>query len=289
MFNEYQISDFFEGTTLPQHFHINRLDNMPALPPKILSPHKHCFYEVLFIEHGEMKQNIDYQAYDIESETLFFISQGQLHNWGKTNTEAIKGYRLMFTEDFFLFNPIDKNFLFDLVFLDNIYFYPKMNLKKAYNQSIYTYFDLLYQEYQRKDSSEKVLQTLLYLILTEVQRLISDRNPHHSQTKNLTTFKIFIEFLESQFKNHLSVNEYARRLNISEKQLNRILGAITTKSASEIIKNRIILESKRLLTCSELNINQIANELGFKDAAYFSRFFKKETKLPPSEFKNSVS
>ncbi len=45
MFHAYEIADFFESSTAKQHFHINRLEEMPPLPPKIKSPHKHLFYE----------------------------------------------------------------------------------------------------------------------------------------------------------------------------------------------------------------------------------------------------
>ncbi len=289
MFHAYEIRDFFENVESTQHFHINRLDEMPPLPSHIQNPHKHKFYEVLLIQEGETLQNVDYQEFRIESATLFFISQGQLHLWGKTNTETIKGYRLMFTEDFFLLNHISKNFLFELVFLDNVYFYPCISLSEKTDQQIFTYFDLLHQEYQREDVNQKVLQSLLYLVLTEIQRFASQNESNQVNPKHLSTYKEFIELLEKEFRNHLSVNEYADKLCISDKQLNRIIQTVTHQRVGEVIKNRLLLESKRLLTCTDLNISQIADKLGFEDSAYFARLFRKETSLSPTEFKNSLS
>ena len=91
MFNSYHIADFFNLADTKLNFHINKLEEMPPLPSKILSPHKHHFYEIFLIKEGVAIQNVDYQEYKINSATLFFISQGQLHLWDKTNREGIKG------------------------------------------------------------------------------------------------------------------------------------------------------------------------------------------------------
>ena len=267
------------------NFHINKLEEMPPLPSKILSPHKHHFYEIFLIKEGVAIQNVDYQEYKINSATLFFISQGQLHLWDKTHREGISGYRLMFTEDFFLLNHIDKNFLFELVFLDNIYFYPCVDLSENIREPIYTYFDLLYNEYQRMDANPHVIQSLLFLVLTEIQRISTKQNPDKILSKQLGIYKQFIELLEGHLAENLSINDYADKLCLSSKQLNRAVHSITNQSVSAVIKNRLILEAKRLLTCTDLNVNQISNKLSFEDSAYFARFFRKETQCSPTEFK----
>ena len=286
MFHTYSIADFFGLEDEKQHFHINRLEEMPVLPSKIKSPHKHLFYEILLLKEGKSIQNVDYQEFDIQSATLFFISQGQLHLWGKTDRTKIKGYRLMFTEDFFLLNHIDKNFLFELVFLDNVYFNPCISVPNERNLPIYSYFDLLFEEYQRQEPNAKVLQSLLFLALTEVQRIATAQNTNKIVNKEISIYKKFIELLEKNFKRHLSINDYAGQLSLSSKQFTRLIQNITNQNVSDVIKNRLVLEAKRLLTCTDLNINQISYELGFEDSAYFARFFRRETQQSPTEFKN---
>jgi YesN/AraC family two-component response regulator len=56
-----------------------------------------------------------------------------------------------------------------------------------------------------------------------------------------------------------------------------------------MIQERIILEAQRLLLYSNLNINQVGYRLGFDDASYFVKYFKKYTGVSPSEFKKSIS
>ena len=81
------------------------------------------------------------------------------------------------------------------------------------------------------------------------------------------------------------MNFYANQLHISSRHLNSIISLQTGKSISEMIQNRILIESKRLLLHSEKTVSEIAFELGFSDKAYFHRFFKKTTGETPLHFR----
>ena len=56
-------------------------------------------------------------------------------------------------------------------------------------------------------------------------------------------------------------------------------------TASEVVQNRLMLEAKRTLIYTDIAVQQIAGELGFRDAGYFSRFFAKHADMPPAEFR----
>ena len=74
-------------------------------------------------------------------------------------------------------------------------------------------------------------------------------------------------------------------LNISLKHLNRICNEILKKTTTEVIVDRIILEAKRMLLDKNWTVNEIAFELGYEDYSYFSRLFKKNSGMSPSEFR----
>jgi AraC family transcriptional regulator, transcriptional activator of pobA len=298
MFNTYTIADFLkntDGETTSRflregsHFHINRLEDMPPLPPHILTPHKHQFYELFLIRSGTLMHMVDYQEYTLIENTFFLISQGQLHFWAKTNRDNTQGYRLMFTEDFFQMNQLDNQFLFELIHLDNIYQNPFIAISPELNSFIFTYFDLIFQEYQRPNTYEKALQSLLFLLLAEIHRLFETPLPSDSTKHQATIFKQFIMLLEKQYAKKWSASDYADALYVSTRHLNRIVQSITNQSLTQVIQNRSVLEAKRLLTFSDLTIGQIAEHLGFEDAAYFARFFRKSTTFSPSDFKEKLS
>ena len=288
MFNTYTIADFLKNTE-GAHFHINRLEDMPVLPPHIVTPHKHNFYELFLVTHGTATQMVDYQEYTLSGNTFFLISQGQLHFFEKGKRAHLRGYRLMFTEAFFQMNQLDNQFLFEVIHLDNIYQNPCIALSRESDAFVFTYFDLLFQEYQRPNTYDRALQSLLFLLLAEIHRLLKTPLPSDAAKHQATIFKQFIVLLEAHCMEKWAGANYAESLFISPRHLNRIVQDITNQSLTQVIQNRTVLEAKRLLTFTDLAIGQVADRLGFDDAAYFARCFRKETGSSPTDFKENLS
>jgi AraC-like DNA-binding protein len=57
------------------------------------------------------------------------------------------------------------------------------------------------------------------------------------------------------------------------------------KTAGDLIRDRVVLEAKRLLVNADLSITQIAYELNFGDGSYFTKFFRKYAGVTPEEFR----
>jgi len=76
-------------------------------------------------------------------------------------------------------------------------------------------------------------------------------------------------------------------LYITPNHLNALCQDMLGKTAGDLIRDRILLESKRLLTNADMTITEIAYNLNFKDNSYFNRFFKKEVGSTPDEFRTS--
>jgi len=89
----------------------------------------------------------------------------------------------------------------------------------------------------------------------------------------------------AHFREHRPTAFYAGRIGVSAAQLNRIARAATGRSLHELIALRLIEEAKRNLVFTFLPAQSIGLELGFADAAYFSRFFKKHAGLTPAQYR----
>jgi AraC-like DNA-binding protein len=79
--------------------------------------------------------------------------------------------------------------------------------------------------------------------------------------------------------------DYAAKMNITPNYLNALCRKKSGKSAGELIRQRILLEAKRLLAHSTMSISEIAFQLGFEDNSYFGRYFRRYTRLTPGEFR----
>lgn len=95
----------------------------------------------------------------------------------------------------------------------------------------------------------------------------------------------FKKLLNENIRNYKSPADYANMLHISGAYLNESLKKITGSPVSFWIKYKIVIEAKRLLYFSDLNVKQIADDLGFENHSYFSRFFNKETGMTALTFR----
>jgi AraC-like DNA-binding protein len=97
----------------------------------------------------------------------------------------------------------------------------------------------------------------------------------------------FKKLLAERFRSEKSPSFYAGLLHISEIYLNEAVKHVTGFTVTWWIAQEVITEAKRLLCYSQLNVKEIAWQLGYQDHTYFSRLFKKTTKTTPLTFRAS--
>jgi len=254
--------------------------------PNVDEVHKHTFYEILWTEKGSSRQSIDYNEYDVLPRSLFFISPNQVHRFEEWR--PLTGGTILFTEDFFLVNHGSKDKLFELTFLDNIYADPCINFSKNDFADIQRTIDLIYTEQNRDDKSVAITQSLLHILLTQVQRCVN-RNASTISTPYLVLYKEFKNVLDVHFHENQTTLFYANRLHITQHHLNVLSKAVAGRTASEIIKARSLLEAKRLLTFTNKTVTQIASDLSFFDSSYFAKIFRADTGMSPGDFREQMS
>jgi AraC-like DNA-binding protein len=130
-----------------------------------------------------------------------------------------------------------------------------------------------------------VLLKRLIVNVTRMARKESFSEPVPDDKYNL--MRKFSLLVEGHFRQQHAVSYYADRLNKSPKTLSNLF-ALAGTSPSQIIQERILIEAKRLLSYSSKSAKEIAYELGFEDAAYFSAYFKKHVAQSPLEFRNDL-
>jgi AraC family transcriptional regulator, transcriptional activator of pobA len=285
LFKNYNIGHFINQPQNPTDFEIMRFDEMDE--PDVDDIHKHTFYEILWTESGISRQTIDYQEYEVLPNSLFFISPNQVHQFEEW--KPLSGGTILFTEDFFLLNHDSKNRLFELTFLDNFYANPCVNFNTENFAEIKQVIDLMVKEQKREDKNPSIIQSLLHILLAQVQRFVDTESNLPISKKYLFAFKQFKAILDQYFADNKTASFYAEQLYITQHHLNLICKAVTNKTASEVIRARNILEAKRLLTFSDFSVSEIATHLNYFDSSYFAKIFKAETNTSPIIFKNQMS
>ena len=99
----------------------------------------------------------------------------------------------------------------------------------------------------------------------------------------------FQELVERHYAEHIEVARYAELLHVSQSSLNRHCQSSLGATAKAVIQNRIIREAKRRLVYTQNPVEQIGYTLGFKDPAYFSRFFQRNVGASPAAYRREYS
>lgn len=285
IFPFYSVGHFINQPTNPTEFEILRFEKMEE--PDVDDYHKHTFYEILWTEKGNSKQIIDYNEYQIKPNSLFFISPNQVHHFEEW--KPLQGGTILFTEDFYLLNRTNKDTLFELSFLDNLNSNPCVQFSKKEFAEVLNLIHQIETEQNRKEKSPTIIQAYLHILLAHVQRHINANSRTVNSKKYLIQYKHFRQILEQYFSENKSVSFYADQLNITAHHLSLICKEITNDTATKVIRARVILEAKRLLTFTNKTISQIAFDLNFIDSSYFTKIFKSHTNQTPQDFKNIMS
>lgn len=246
-------------------------------------PHKHDFYLVVLITQGTGTHEVDFKSYDVEPGIMFMLKPGQMHFW--KFSDDIDGF-VFFHDATFFDEGYSAMSIREFDFFSSMQNEPVVYLKEQVLSFIANSMKLLIDEY-RNDQLHKrsKLRSVIHLIYIEISRNYTPMYQLENRTY-LGKLRQFEELVEENFKEMKFAKDYASKLNISEKHLNRIVKNCLNKTSSSLIQERVILEAKRMLMHSELNVTEISVALGFNESSYFIRFFKKKTGVTPMGFLN---
>lgn len=262
--------DFFYANHLNPHVKTHHFTELP---------HKHDFYLTVLITRGSGKHEVDFESYEVVAGTLFMLKPGQMHYW--KFSEDIEGFVFFHSANFFDEGHLTTS-IKDFEFFSSLQNPPVVHLKQHALDSIEEFMKELVKEYSNEHSYKwPKIRSLTNLI--EIGRNYTPIYRIDSQTY-LKKVRQFEELIEVNFKNMKFPRDYASLLNITEKHLNRIVKNCLNKTSSALIQDRVLLEAKRMLMHSSLNVSEISSVLKFSESSYFIRFFKQKTGFTPLNF-----
>lgn len=280
----YSLHNFSSSEQDSQQFQVEVFDTNRHFSVKY--PHRHDFFEVLYLSKGSGFHVIDGNKYEIKPPCVFFMSPGQAHKIEFSND--IEGFIFIFTAEFYLINKSNQNRLIEYPFFftirqDN----PPLKLIAPEDiQFLESLFKKGIAEIQKKDEySIELLRSILDLILTTSSTLYKTEENTLSKGKGHIVVKKFFQLIEENYHQNLTVSEYADKLAITSNHLTQTVNQLTGKTSSQIIRAKQVLEIKRLLVHTNLSVTEIANRLNFPDQSYFAKFFKREAEISPLQYR----
>ncbi len=135
--------------------------------------------------------------------------------------------------------------------------------------------------------AQEAVVHLLKLYFVSVWRM-SGPAQRETQPPPRTIATHFLQSVELHLRDHWSVARYAAEIGVTSDRLNTTLRRTTGTAPLALIHARIIHEADAMLDHTSMQISEIAEDLGFSDPAYFSRFYKRLTGHSPNQTRRDV-
>ena len=131
---------------------------------------------------------------------------------------------------------------------------------------------------------------LLRLLLALGRRLPdAHQNAEAHGARALEHVQRFRDLIEARFREQPALSACAAELGITPTQLNRVCQQVLGHAALGVLHARLVLEAQRELAYTNLSVKQIAFDLGFSDAGYFTRFFPRRTGSAPTVWRAAAA
>lgn len=247
---------------------------------EVLGAHRDDHYIFFLVEAGSARMMIDFESVSFGEGALYYVLPGQVHH--RINADMAYGW----------FMAVDTGLLTAgqrRVFEERLELQQPIHLpseaRKPYNDLLH-----LLRHQHRQPEDQPFYRQILYSLLQSFTGMVAAAYQANDcgETKvsrKLQLMRAFKLLLAEQLRTEKSPSAYAEQLHVSPAYLNEALKQTTGLTVSYWIMNEVMVEAKRLLYYSDLNVKAIAHDLGYDDHTYFSRLFKQHNGLTPLAFR----
>ncbi|MDC3416037.1 AraC family transcriptional regulator [Aquibacillus salsiterrae] len=262
--------------------------------------HSHDRFEIYYFHGGSCRYLISDNIYDLQDDDIIIMNGMTLH---RANPEIGTTYErsvIEFSAEWVtpilvnlnvpeILTPFTKlsNTLFrgvDKETLDEIKeLFRKISLINESPPSNDRYKNRL------KEGQITVLLVQLLFIIYDLSKLRLVKLPSKRTEKNIHVNRI-VSWIDENFKNDITLDSIADSLNISKYYMSRIFKDVTGYTIMQYLMSCRFNRAKYLLEMyPDKTILEVALESGFDNCSHFSRFFKKQLNITPSEYRNRRS
>jgi len=274
-----------DAVTANDSFHIARSEGGLVYESDVLIPHRRAFYLLVFVERGPGRHWVDTTPFDRKDNAVYFTTPSQM--LVKEEAQPFWGTHLKFTSEFL---TLQQNAaLRNLPLVQNLHNGHELTLSADDAAWVKDCLARLEAEYHRPGPwQHPMLSAQLTVLLTYLSRLYTEQFPCPEPTADQRLLKAYQARIEESFRELHEVGDYAALLHLSAGHLSEVVKAQSGRPAIKHLHERLVLEARRLLLYTDHSLKEIAFDLGFSDASYFNRFFKRETNVTPAEYRVSI-
>lgn len=252
------------------------------------------YFTFVLIRTGQSSYTLDGTEYLVNPRTLYFTNPGHLKGFGVKRD--VTGFLISFSDSFlqqFINNEPFQQYPF---LLSEIV--PPQSLTDSFFEQLWQLGELILVEQKNPQSTTKeVIASYFNIFLLKVKaKLYETYDPIAEGDRSSALIRTFKQLIEEHFRALLrgqatqvpSVQTLADDMRLHPNYLSTIIKSKTGKTVHDWISQRVLLEAQGLLRSTNLSIKEVAYQLGFNEANYFGKFFKKATGLTPGTYRKQA-
>jgi AraC-like DNA-binding protein len=268
-----------------KYFRVYNFEGTLPNQSDLLIPHRKDHHLIVFIRQAGRRQWIDMTPYALRENTIYFTGPNDIIV--KEEFEKLWSTGIAFTNEFLSLQ--ENAALSRLLIIQNPQNGHELLLKNPDVEFVEGMLAKINAEYQTPGEwQQRMLAAYLTVLLTYLSRLYKEQFKDAGISAEKLLLQQFHAKVNECFRNLHEVGNYADLMNISSGHLSEVVKFQSGKPAIKHIHERLVLEARRLLFHTQNSLKEIAFDLGFSDASYFNRFFKRETGVTPAEYRANI-
>ena len=242
-----------------------------------IRPNGHVYYQIIFSARGEGVLTFDSNEYKIPQGTGFYIPAGYPHEYKPSESGEWETHWIAFAgaciENVLPCLEFDKPFVFKM--------------------TDYSVFDSIWQKMLKTIRTNSMHSghsnsALLYNFLVELNKLVTCP-ASTKENHRMDQLKPIMDYIDQNYATGITLKELAKIADLSPQYICRIFKECLNMRPFEHLTKKRIFESKKLLTDTNLSINEISKAVGYNDCSYFCVVFKRQEGVSPAEYRTAYN
>jgi AraC-like DNA-binding protein len=275
-----------KGELGPSALNVYRFGQYLSERDFLFRPHRHSFYHLVYFTGGGGEHSIDFVKFPVRIGQIYFMCPGQVHHWQFSPGKETDGYIINFSRDLFHGLSFSEPGLEQFPFFSGHCEKQVVQLPQAAQRGAMEIFEKILEETgSSRAFAIDMIRALLWELFIGVAREAMPDSPGKAPRPGYPVLRHFETLVDEHYTMRKLPKEYAEMLHVTPNYLNALCTRALGKPAGTVIRDRVILEAKRLLVNVDQSISEIAFQLNFPDNSYFTKFFKKYTGNTPEGFR----
>lgn len=248
----------------------------------------HChqgLHQFQFLTQGSVTGSIDGQPFEATAPLLLMMAPGCMH--GFTYSADAIGHQI--TVSTTTLHGLLRGCEMTGPWLANTF------MLQDFNAAVLSKITDIFAEVSREFEAQRparvhTLMAWLTLLVVQIGRYRGQQFEREQRSgPRDALLKRYTALVEKHYRSQWTLAAYAEALGVTPDHLSRACRALTGQGALQLLHGRVLLEATRLLAYTPLPVTEIAEQLGFTDLAYFSKFFRRGLGHAPTEYRLLVA